>query len=295
MHAPPLDALAGRTAVLATMHHKERVIAPLLGRFLGLQVQVPPGFDSDRFGTFSREIARTGSALEAARAKIDAGFALMPKARVGLASEGSFGPHPALPLVTVGTELVLMIDREHGLELAGWHSASAPFACGQRITHLTALRKFASRIDFPAQGLIVMGIADGQPTPARALFKQPDTWDALEACVGTLLAEHGEAWVETDLRAHRCPRRMRRIARASRPGARLAQLLPGLRPARLRPRRAGARAALRLAPGPDCTGTRTSPALPPLRPRSDPPGAADAGRSRPLRPPQSVTSPLWKV
>ena len=215
MHAPPLDALAGRTAVLATMHHKERVIAPLLGRFLGLQVQVPPGFDSDRFGTFSREIARTGSALEAARAKIDAGFALMPKARVGLASEGSFGPHPALPLVTVGTELVLMIDREHGLELAGWHSASAPFACGQRITHLTALREFASRIGFPAQGLIVMGIADGQPTPARALFKQPDTWDALEACVGTLLAEHGEAWVETDLRAHRCPRRMRRIARAS--------------------------------------------------------------------------------
>lgn len=210
MQAPPLGALAGRTAVLATMHHKERVIAPLLGRFLGLKVQVPQGFDSDRFGTFSREIARTGSALEAARAKIAAGFALMPEANVGLASEGSFGPHPELPFVSMGLELVLLVDRDSGLELAGWHGAPAPDA------------------------------------PDRA--RQP------------------------------------------RPGARLAQPLPGLRPARLRPRRAGARAALRLVPGPDRAGTRPSPAMPLLRPRSDAPGTADAGRPRPLRPLQSLTA-----
>jgi hypothetical protein len=215
MHAPPLDALAGRTAVLATMHHKERVIAPLLGRFLGLQVQVPPGFDSDPFGTFSRDVARTGSALEAARAKIAAGFAQLPEARVGLASEGSFGPHPELPFISMGLELVLLVDRDSGLELAGWHGAPAPYAIGKRITSLAELRAFAARAGFPVQGLVVMGVADGQPAPARALFKQLDTRDALEACVGALLAEHGEAWVETDLRAHRCPRRMRRIARAS--------------------------------------------------------------------------------
>lgn len=145
MYAPPLDALAGRTAVLATMHHKERVIAPLLARFLGLQVQVPPGFDSDRFGTFSRDVARTGSALEAARAKIAAGFAQLPEARVGLASEGSFGPHPELPFVSMGLELVLLIDRDSGLELAGWHGAPAPYATGERISSLAGLRAFAAR------------------------------------------------------------------------------------------------------------------------------------------------------
>lgn len=215
MQAPPLDALAGRSAVLATMHHKERVIAPLLGRFLGLQVQVPAGFDSDRFGTFSRDVARTGSALDAARAKIAAGFAHLPDARVGLASEGSFGPHPELPFVSMGVELVLLVDRDSGLELAGWHGAPAPYATGERITSLSGLRALAARVGFPAQGLVVMGMTGDQPAPERALFKQLDTHDALEAAVSALLAEHGHAWVETDLRAHRCPRRMRRIARAT--------------------------------------------------------------------------------
>ena len=44
------------TAVLATMHGKERAIAPLLQRTLGLAVKVPPGLDTDRFGTFSRAL-----------------------------------------------------------------------------------------------------------------------------------------------------------------------------------------------------------------------------------------------
>ena len=47
-------------AVLATMHGKERAIAPVLARFLGLKVEVAPGLDTDAFGTFSREAARTG-------------------------------------------------------------------------------------------------------------------------------------------------------------------------------------------------------------------------------------------
>ena len=54
MSSPPLDALAGRTAVLATMHGKEAAIGPVLARFTGLYVVVPEHFDSDRFGTFSR-------------------------------------------------------------------------------------------------------------------------------------------------------------------------------------------------------------------------------------------------
>ena len=120
MAALPLDALAGRTAVLATMHGKEAAIAPVLARFTGLRVAVPNGFDSDRFGTFSREIPRTGSALDAARAKIAAGFAHLPDATVGLASEGSFGPPPELPFISMGVELVLLVDRDSA-SVAGAH------------------------------------------------------------------------------------------------------------------------------------------------------------------------------
>ena len=211
----PLDALAGRTAVLATMHGKEAAIGPVLARFTGLRVVVPDGFDSDRFGTFSREIPRTGSALDAARAKIAAGFACRPDATVGLASEGSFGPHPSLPFVPLGTELVLLVDRVHGLELAGWHRAPAPFARGERVTSLEAARALATRLGFPAQGLLVMAMADGAPAPQHGLHKALATPAALAAAVAPELAARGEAWLETDLRAHRCPPRMRRIRRAT--------------------------------------------------------------------------------
>lgn len=215
MSSPPPDAWAGRTAVLATMHGKEAAIAPVLARFTGLRVVVPDGFDSDRFGTFSRDIPRAGSALDAARAKIAAGFACRPDATVGLASEGSFGPHPALPFVPLGTELVLLVDRTHGLELAGWHRAPAPYARGERVTSLEAAHALAARMGFPAQGLIAMAMADGAPAPRHGLHKALDTPTALDAAVAHELAARGEAWLETDLRAHRCPRRMRRIRRAA--------------------------------------------------------------------------------
>lgn len=215
MPSPPLDAWAGRTAVLATMHGKEAAITPVLARFTGLRVVVPDDFDSDRFGTFSRDIPRAGSALDAARAKIAAGFACRPDATVGLASEGSFGPHPALPFVPLGTELVLLVDRTHGLELAGWHRAPAPYARGERVTSLEAARALATRLRFPAQGLIVMAMADGAAAPQLGLHKAFDTPAALEAAVARELAERGEAWLEADLRAYRCPPRMRRIRRAA--------------------------------------------------------------------------------
>ena len=211
----PPDALAGRTAVLATMHGKETVIAPVLQSFLGLRIVVPDGFDSDRFGTFGRDIPRVGSALDAARAKIAAGFACRPDATVGLASEGSFGPHPSLPFVPLGTELVLLVDRVHGLELAGWHRAPAPFARGERVTSLEAARALATRLGFPAQGLLVMAMADGAPAPQHGLHKALATPAALAAAVAPELAARGEAWLETDLRAHRCPPRRRRIRRAA--------------------------------------------------------------------------------
>ena len=107
------------TAVLATMHAKERVIAPLLARDLGLRVELAFGLNSDRLGTFSREIEREGSQLDAARAKIAAAFENAPYARVGIASEGSFGPHPHIPFLALDRELILLIDRETVFELLG--------------------------------------------------------------------------------------------------------------------------------------------------------------------------------
>jgi hypothetical protein len=44
------------TLVIATMHGKEKVIAPLLVKALGVKIIVPENFDTDLYGTFSGEI-----------------------------------------------------------------------------------------------------------------------------------------------------------------------------------------------------------------------------------------------
>ena len=85
----------GRRLVVATMHQKEKVIAPILNATLGVTCFVSHELNTDQFGTFSGEIARTLSPLNAARAKCDLAHQHTGCDLV-LATEGSFGPHPNL-------------------------------------------------------------------------------------------------------------------------------------------------------------------------------------------------------
>lgn len=206
----------GMRAVLATMHGKERVIAPLLEQSLALRVVLATGLDTDRFGTFSREIARSGSQLEAARAKISAAFDADPTARVGVASEGSFGPHPLIPFLPFGFELVVLIDRETGFELTGQDAGPQTNFSHQVVPDVDAAFAFAERAGFPGHGLIVIGCVDGQPVPACALIKDVTDAPALQAAVRKTLAVCGSALIETDMRANRNPTRMVAIERATR-------------------------------------------------------------------------------
>ncbi len=213
MAAPP-PLYNGARALMATMHGKERVIAPLATRFLGLQVGTVEGLDTDAFGTFSRDITRTGSAIDAARAKIAAAFALAPDVPVALASEGSFGPHPQVPFCALDREIVVLIDRETGLELAGHHATMDTNYAHAVARDVAAGHAFAGQAGFPAHGLIVMGARGGQPAPELALFKAIADHAALEVAIAAAIAASGAAFIETDMRAHRNPRRMRAIRRA---------------------------------------------------------------------------------
>jgi hypothetical protein len=204
----------GARAVLATMHGKERVIAPLAAHFLGLDLRVAEGLDTDLFGTFSREIERTGTPREAARAKIAAAFKLHPQARVGIASEGSFGPHPQVPFAPLNRELVVLIDRESGLELTGHHATMDTNFAHAVVTDAASGLGFAAKAGFPAHGVIVMGVLDGAPAPQLALFKAVKSEADLLAVIERTIALTGAAHIETDMRAMRNPRRMRAIRRA---------------------------------------------------------------------------------
>jgi hypothetical protein len=201
--------------VLTSMHAKERVIEPILRGAFGLDLKVASEVNTDKFGTFSREVARAGSQLDTARAKIEAGFQSVSRARVGVASEGSFGPHPYIPFAAVGRELVLMVDRDSGLELAGY-DVSLETNFGHIVTaSVGEAIDFGNRIGFPTHGLIVAGCKDDQPAPDLFLNKEVASQIELERAIRDAMTVGHAAFVETDMRAHKNPTRMAAIERAT--------------------------------------------------------------------------------
>ena len=203
-------------AVLTTMHGKEKVISPVLEDSLGLVVSLATGVNTDCFGTFSREIERTGSQLDAARAKISAGFNVTPWARVGLASEGSFGPHPSIPFVALGRELIVLVDRDRDLELTGYDASLSTNYGHKNVLLVDDAISFALTAGFPDHGVIVMGCNVGKPAPQEMLIKDITDQEALSAAVQKAIHVFGSAFIEADMRAHRNPTRMLAIERATR-------------------------------------------------------------------------------
>ena len=211
-HGPDRSPFAGRTAVLATKHGKERVIAPAVGPGLGIDVIVPPDFDTDRFGTFTRDVPRSGSQREAARAKANAaldatGYGL------AIASEGSFAPHPAVPWSTTNIELVLLIDRVHDLEIVGSHVAAETVSGHRWVSGAVDALEFAQSIGFPDHGII----ARRHPDDNHGIHKEIGDEAALRDAVRDIIhaSADGRAFLEADLRAHRNPTRMTAIAAAA--------------------------------------------------------------------------------
>lgn len=160
------------------------------------------------------------SQLDAARAKIAAGFVYALLARVSIISEGSFGLHPHVSFVAFGREPVLMIDREAGLELTGY-DASPETNFGPAVARdLDEAMSFADRARFPTHGLIVIGCKAEPPAPALFLNKEIVNGAALEAVAKDAIRICGAAFVEIDMRDHQNPTRMAAIERATRDVAR---------------------------------------------------------------------------
>lgn len=205
---------AGRTGVLATMHSKERVIVPLLSQALGLTLTVPQDFDTDRFGTFTGDIPRAGSQVEALRAKA---LAATEKygLTIGVASEGSFSPHPLLPFATLNLELVLLLDRERQLELFGEAATTETNYARRAVKSFAEALEFAYQSGFPEHGLVVK-VHEFYNQP-EDLAKGLNTEARLEQAVELAIAKStaGHIYLETDMRAHFNPLRMQCIAAAT--------------------------------------------------------------------------------
>lgn len=204
----------GRTIVIATMHHKERAIAPLLTEALGVQVQVPKHFDTDRFGTFTRDIERPGDQIATARLKAKAALAATGET-LAIASEGSFVPHPWLPGLPLDREIVLLLDAQHDLEIVGQVTSTTTNFRHKTVRSLAEAIAFAEAIGFPQHGLIAM--TEQFTKDPNHIIKGITDYDHLQAAIDQLERQtiDGSVHLETDMRAHMNPTRMKVIAEAT--------------------------------------------------------------------------------
>ena len=218
--ARPRHTWTGEVAAIATKHRKQRQFGPPLARLAGLDVVVAE-VDTDLLGTFSGEVPRPGSPLETVRRK--AQWAIDHcGARFGLASEGSFGPHPDVPYVAVGVELAICLHGQQDLEIVERVMSIDTNFQHLEVGHLPLPPTFLESSGFPAHALVV-----SPPGEASPMFKGLVDRDEVDYAIACCLDRTGRALVQTDMRAHLNPTRRRALAElAERLARRIATLCP---------------------------------------------------------------------
>lgn len=200
----------GRTLVIATMHGKEAVIAPLLEQELGVQCVISPEFNTDRFGTFSGEVKRQNDALETARMKC---YAAMDASGCDMAvsSEGSFGPHPIYFFAQADDEIVLFIDRKNGIEIWARELSTHTNFNGKEVLSAEELNEFIQSCGFPEHAVILRESSTGM----EYMHKGIRNVDQLHHAFHESMQRFGSAYIETDMRAMYNPSRMKVIEQAT--------------------------------------------------------------------------------
>ncbi len=206
----PID-FCDRIAVIATMHRKEFAIAPILQASLGVRVTVAQDFDSDLFGTFTRDIERPANQVETAKLKAEKALELVA-ADLAIASEGSFFPHPMLG-IPYNREIVLLLDQKHNFTVYGeFLSADTNFR-HREISSYEQAYDFALKVGFPDHAIVLM--QDAKTSAKESIYKGITSEDLLKESVHELLKQSPLIHIETDMRSLYNPTRMSNIAKAT--------------------------------------------------------------------------------
>ena len=193
----------GRKLLIATKHKKEIVIAKHFEKEFGVICEIQEQYDTDFFGTFTGERERALSPLETVRNKC---LVAMEKYGydLGVANEGSFGPHPALFFLPADEEFMIFIDKKMSLEIIVNKLTTDTNFSGRSIKNEAELLKFVKAIKFPSHGIILRRGRDSN----EEIIKDIRTVKRLMGHYKKLLDKYGEVYVETDMRAMNNPTRM---------------------------------------------------------------------------------------
>ena len=201
-----MQSFKGRKIIIATKHKKEQVIAPILENSLGLLAFVDEKFDTDQLGTFSGEIERTEGPIETLRKKCLLAME-QNKCDLGIASEGSFGAHPSYFFLNADDEFLIFIDKKNDLEIIVRELSTDTNIAGSEISNLNHLIDFAKQAQFPSHGLIIRK----SQTDYSEVKKGISSWEELKKVFNHFLIDRSSVYLETDMRAHFNPTRMKVI------------------------------------------------------------------------------------
>ena len=213
---------SGKIAVLTTKHGKLEAIRLPLKAGLGLEVISTSGVDTDMLGTFTGEVERVGSPMETARKKARLGMRLTGE-KLGIANEGSFGPHPYVPFIAGCQEIMVFIDDELGIHVTESVVSEKTNFAHADVRSVEELEDFLCKVKFPSHGLIVRPNRaesnwvskvsqivirnSNQTTIHKGIQDKHSLAEAIAVCAE--VSSNGLAHVETDMRAHMNPTRQR--------------------------------------------------------------------------------------
>jgi hypothetical protein len=168
--------------------------------------------NTDQLGTFSGEVERLDDAINTCRRKALMGLE-QSGLRLGLASEASFGPHPAVPMLAAGQELLLFVDLDRSM-----YVLEQRLELSNNYAHKLLLpgedpSAWLQQVGFPSHGVIARP-AEASPGLCR-WHKDLSSYTALAGAIAACrrVDSRGQVWLEADMRAHRNPTRMRSIRR----------------------------------------------------------------------------------
>jgi Zn finger protein HypA/HybF involved in hydrogenase expression len=196
----------GRNLVIATKHEKEKVIAPILERALGVNCIITKDLDTDQLGTFTGEIERKEDPINTARKKCYLAMELT-KCDLAIASEGSFGAHPSLYFVPVDDEFLVFIDKKNGLEIIARELSTETNFSGSEINNLGSLLTFTDKVKFPSHGIILRKSKED----FSEIIKGITNTEYLTTVFEQFINKYGTVYIETDMRAMYNPTRMKII------------------------------------------------------------------------------------
>lgn len=229
---------AGRNLLIATKHKKERVIAPLVVEALGIKDVFISDFDTDSLGTFSGEISRKVDPITTVRNKCLKSMEFS-NCDLAIANEGSFGPHPSFFFYAANEEFIILIDQKNKLEIIERVISTETNFDTKQITSEEELLAFCEKVQFPSHAVILRP-AENDYTE---IFKGIQDIHELKEAYKLLVSHYSTVYIETDMRAHKNPSRMKVIEEATkkliekikstcpicnRPGYSITEALPGL-------------------------------------------------------------------